>query len=336
VFPLAGTFIVSQHALQDASLDRKARRLERHDRRRQVAGRVELLLQQRAESECNARVVPALTGAIDGRLDGTEAKVRPGRPLGCLLDERVVQGTERGTQARLHTWIGDRHGAYGTARRYPERVTSAARFNLFETFRIEEGHVVRGALHLARFERSARALGMPYDGREVERKLNGLPPGTLRGRLELTPEGTLELHVTPFTPDPPGVMVRVAWAAERIDATQPARRHKTRDRAPYDRATRAAQAAGFADLLFLNELGEVAEGAISTVAVERDGERITPPTEAGALPGILRQTWLETGWAREGRITPGDVREATRLWIGSSLRGARQAELVDESVTQPV
>lgn len=312
---------------------RQARRFERHDGRRKVASRVELLFEQGAEAERNAGIVEPQACTLDGGLHITEADVRPGGSFGSLVDQRVVERTEGGTEPCQHAGIAVAHAVQGTAPRYPERVTTVPRVNLFETFRCQDGIAVRGALHRARLERSAQALGIPYDEEEAARLLTDLPPGVQRGRLELTPAGTLTLDVTPFTPDPPDGLVRVAWASERIDATAPARRHKTRDRAVYDRASCAAQAAGLADVLFVNEVGDVAEGAISSLAIERDGEILTPPVDAGALPGVLRHTWLERGWAREERVTPDDVRTASRVWIGSSLRGARRVILIDVEVT---
>lgn len=198
---------------------------------------------------------------------------------------------------------------------------------LFETLRAEGGRPVRGALHVARLTRSAAVLGIPLDEAEVHAVLADLPAGTVRLRLTARPDGTVQLEAWPFEPEPGGTFVSVGWAEEEIRSSDPARRHKSRDRAAYDRGARQAAEAGLADVLFRNERGEVVEGAISTLFAEIDGRVWTPPIASGALPGILRATWLARGAARVGTLRPRDLRRATRLWIGSSLRGARRATL---------
>lgn len=198
---------------------------------------------------------------------------------------------------------------------------------LFETLRGEAGRPVRGALHLARLTRSAAALGIPLDEAEAHAALADLPSGTVRLRLTARPDGSVRLESWPFEPESSATLVRVGWAQEAVLSSDPARRHKSRDRAAYDRGARQAAEAGLADVLFCNERGEVVEGAISTLFAEIDGRVWTPPIASGALPGILRATWLARGAARVGPLRPGDLRRATRLWIGSSLRGARRATL---------
>lgn len=198
---------------------------------------------------------------------------------------------------------------------------------LFETLRIEDGRPVRGAAHLARLAGSAQALAVPFDRAAATTMLTGAPPGTWRARLTLHPDGRLELERWSFEPDPPGVVVLVGWARERVRAGDPVRRHKSRDRGLYDRGVAAARSHGWGDLLFLNERDEVVEGAISTLVAEVDGVRLTPPSSAGALPGVLRASLLRRGLVREGPLTPHDVARAPRLWLASSLRGLRRARI---------
>ena len=73
------------------------------------------------------------------------------------------------------------------------------------------------------------------------------------------------------------------------------------------------------DLVFVNERGEIAEGARSNVFVERDGVLLTPPLTSGALPGVLRAELLATGRAREAVLYPADL--GGDFWLGNALRG---------------
>ena len=80
------------------------------------------------------------------------------------------------------------------------------------------------------------------------------------------------------------------------------------------------------DLVFLNERGEVAEGARSNVFVERDGCLLTPPLSSGALPGVLRGALLASGRAREAVLQPNDLQQG--FWLGNALRGLLPVRLV--------
>ena len=76
-------------------------------------------------------------------------------------------------------------------------------------------------------------------------------------------------------------------------------RHKTTRRQLYDAAIRTGAPHGYDEVLFLNERGEVTEGAISNVFIEVDGRWFTPPVSCGLLPGIYRRHLLETRPATE-------------------------------------
>ena len=79
------------------------------------------------------------------------------------------------------------------------------------------------------------------------------------------------------------------------------------------------------DAVFLNERGEVAEGARSTVFVERDGVLLTPSLTSGALPGVLRAHLLASGKAREAVLWPADL--SAGFWLGNALRGLQPVRL---------
>jgi len=212
---------------------------------------------------------------------------------------------------------------------------------LFETLRWADGRASRWAAHRARLAASAAHLGMPIDldaaeaavARAVAAAGGGRDPtlGTdavLRVRLDLHENGRCTATARPHFDDASDARpVMVALADVRVRADDPARRHKTLDRAVYDAATAWAAAGGLADVVFLNEHGRVAEGAISNVFVrDDDGVWRTPPVAEGALPGVLRAALLAEGAAREGVVTEAGLRER-ELAIGNALRGLRRARV---------
>jgi len=84
------------------------------------------------------------------------------------------------------------------------------------------------------------------------------------------------------------------------------------------------------DLVFLNERGEVAEGARSNIFVERDGILLTPPLASGVLPGVLRAELLARGKACEVVLYPADL--ANGFWLGNALRGLIRVSLGEKPV----
>lgn len=86
-----------------------------------------------------------------------------------------------------------------------------------------------------------------------------------------------------------------------------------------------AAAAGFDDVLLLNERDEVAECTSANVFVGRGGKLATPPLSSGALPGVSRRVLLEAaprqGLTIEERpLHRRDLDEADEIFITSSTR----------------
>jgi len=102
--------------------------------------------------------------------------------------------------------------------------------------------------------------------------------------------------------------------------------HKTTHRPVYAAAFKAATEAGFGDVLFLNLRGEVTEGAISNIFIEKDGRWFTPPVECGLLAGVFRRHLLETRPGIEEKVLyPGDLRQADTVYLTNAVRGLRRA-----------
>lgn len=187
--------------------------------------------------------------------------------------------------------------------------------------------------HLARLTASSSAFGLPFDACAARDMLlhcetkEFRPNGRYRVKLSLDRDKGLSVVHEPFDPAPPDTMVRVCLAFERISSSDRLLHHKTTQRGRYDCALRSAVAAGFDEVLFLNERGEVTEGAISNVVVCRDGRLFTPPEACGLLNGVCRRYLLRTRpWIKEKILTAEDLRQADMLLLCNALRGLRCAE----------
>jgi para-aminobenzoate synthetase/4-amino-4-deoxychorismate lyase len=143
-------------------------------------------------------------------------------------------------------------------------------------------------------------------------------------RLTLARDGGLSTDVRDLPPVHDAV--RVALDDEPVDPSDVWLFHKTTRRAPYDR--RRERRPDVDDVLLLNDRGEVTESTIANLAVRLDGVWVTPPVDAGLLPGTHRNVLLREGRLSERPITVGELRGAEELALVSSVRGWRPAVLV--------
>lgn len=184
-------------------------------------------------------------------------------------------------------------------------------------------------LHLQRLSRSAAALRFPVMIEEVVAAIQAAvadsPEDRLRLRLIVKSDGGPTLAVTPEPVMPEGAIWRVAIADRRLDPADPLIRHKTTARQHYDEARAIATAGGAEEALFLNGAGEVCEGAITSVFVERAGVLLTPALACGLLPGVLRESLIGSGKAREARLALADL--AGGFYLGNAVRGLVRARL---------
>lgn len=137
-----------------------------------------------------------------------------------------------------------------------------------------------------------------------------------------------DLHSAP--PDPPAAPCgRVCISPHRTDPADPTLYHKTTQRALYAIEYRHAAHNGFDDVLFLNQRGEVTEGAISNVFIEKDGRWSTPPIKCGLLAGVYRRHLLATRPEIEERVLSlDDLRSADAVYLTNAVRGLRRVEIV--------
>jgi 4-amino-4-deoxychorismate lyase len=206
-------------------------------------------------------------------------------------------------------------------------IRTDADFRLIETFGFHPGEGFRRLdRHLARMQRSARAFDIPFDqdaARAVLEPVEG--DAALRCRLTLDASGGFDLITAPLGASPATWVVDLA--TQRLSSRDVWLAHKTTRRALYDRS-RANLPEGVDELLFLNERDELCEGTITNLFVTlATGDCVTPPLGAGVLPGILRETLLETGQVTEKTVTPDDLKSARSISVGNSLRGQIKARL---------
>jgi len=103
--------------------------------------------------------------------------------------------------------------------------------------------------------------------------------------------------------------------------------HKTTLRARYDDAR--ARHPDADDVILVNTRGEVTETTVANLAVHLNGRWVTPPLDAGLLPGTERAALLADGTLVEGAITIPQIRAADEIAVLNSVRGWRSGVLAE-------
>lgn len=208
-----------------------------------------------------------------------------------------------------------RSGAGGSGMNSPD-------LRLIETAFWDGSRCPRLSGHLKRLADGAAALGWGCDLDAARLALTGL--AGVPSRLRLTLSAGAEIAVTCSDLPPALELWRLGLAGQVLSSGNPWLRIKSTERAHYDDA-RAAMPAGFDELVFGNERGEVCDGTITTLFFDRGDGMRTPPAAAGLLPGVLRAELLDQGLCREETLLVEDL-PRVRLWVGNALRGLMPAE----------
>jgi para-aminobenzoate synthetase/4-amino-4-deoxychorismate lyase len=203
------------------------------------------------------------------------------------------------------------------------------RFSLVETMLWSKGYPCI-ELHLDRLEDSSRYFAFPCDRDAIHAALLAhakefradASESSRKVRLLLNSDGTFHITHEPLQKSPTPARVRIA--SERTDPNDPIYFHKTTHRPLYAQALKAANQNGYDDAIFLNLRGEVTEGAIHNIFIEKDGCLFTPPIECGLLAGVHRRHILETQpRAIEKVLYPEDLRLADKVYLSNAVRGLR-------------
>jgi len=218
---------------------------------------------------------------------------------------------------------------------------SSQPFELIETMRWE-GRYPLLELHLDRLEDSAAYFGFACDRAAVKASLlltaeafGDLSPR--RVRLTLASDGEVRIEHNALSVDSGrSSPLRVCIAGQRTDAADRFLFHKTTNRAVYSEAFNAARRGGFEDALFLNSDGQVTEGAVDNIFIERDGRWFTPPIACGMLAGVYRRHLLATRPDIEERILSlEDLKAADSVHISNAVSGLRRVVIDWENAATP-
>jgi para-aminobenzoate synthetase/4-amino-4-deoxychorismate lyase len=262
-------------------------------------------------------------GAIGVVMPGGEARFNVGIRTVVVDAERGVAECGIGSGIVADSTIAGERAEWGMKERFLRR--ACPEYQLLETLLWRRGGYWLLAEHLARLERSASALGFPFEVATalaaLEQAARGLDTGRWRVRLRLAMDGTLACDAEPIvrTASP----VTCALATRPVDSANPWLRHKTTRRGLYESL---AVPDAFDTLLF-NERGEVTEFTRGNLVVKLGGDLLTPSLDCGLLPGAFRAALVARGSVRETVLTLADVAAAEASWFINSVRGGLPVRL---------
>ena len=215
---------------------------------------------------------------------------------------------------------------------------------MFETMRAYRGRVFRLEQHLDRLAASARTLGWSVipdpeeTGANVARVLTELgaqdgrvrltvTSGSLRGAAGAEPELTIVASATlggTYAAELYERGATVVVSRYRQSRFDPTVGHKTTSYFARLAALRGAHAAGALEALWLDDNGQVAEGAVSSVFAVRGGRVHTPALDTPILPGITRAAVLELAaelevMVEERALAVGDLCAAEEVFLTNSM-----------------
>jgi para-aminobenzoate synthetase / 4-amino-4-deoxychorismate lyase len=202
-------------------------------------------------------------------------------------------------------------------------------FQLIETILFEEGSgYFLLERHLERLAHSAAYFAFPCRTDHLRQELlrhGATLSGRHKVRVVFFPSGNWTIDTEPLPPPSPDRIIATC-AASRTDSRDPFLYHKTtlRDRYNEERAARP----DCGEVIFVNERGEVAEGATTNVVAKIDGVLCTPPLQSGLLPGVFREELLRRGDIVERVITVPELERVEELFLINSVRKWRRAKLV--------
>jgi branched-chain amino acid aminotransferase len=201
---------------------------------------------------------------------------------------------------------------------------------VFEVIRLYDGHPFALDDHLARMDRSAQGLRLPFDGDavrdDIDRLLAAGEPGDGILRVLVTRAGRRIGLIETLKELPPTIsLATVTYSPTRIlDGI------KSLSYGANMLATRLANEQGADEALLVTPHGRVLEAPTCSFFYSLDGsELLTPPLDERILDSITRRRLVAVTAAREHTTTTDDLAQVKEAFLASTLREVHPVHRID-------
>lgn len=199
--------------------------------------------------------------------------------------------------------------------------------------------------HLKRLSDSAQYFLFSYQPQKLEDALKKesssfqFRQNCFRVRILLYRDGKFEITVTPLDHPPftdpllPTInepLPVIILSNVQVNNNNPFLFHKTTLRTLYNEERNRTTVNGIYEVIFQNTCGEITEGSISNIFIEKNNVLTTPPVASGLLAGTFRRYLLDNGLAHEMILSPNDLLTADNIYIGNSVRGLVKVRFIPE------
>jgi para-aminobenzoate synthetase/4-amino-4-deoxychorismate lyase len=197
-------------------------------------------------------------------------------------------------------------------------------FSIVETMLLEKGEVKNEKEHFLRMKDSSIYFKFPFDKRAWKEKMYSIKAKASYSkkyviRVLLNEKGDLSCERTPLERKGNKNIVKVSKIT--LDKKNVFLQHKTTYRPWYEKTMKKIKENKIWDEIFLNQEGQLCEGARSNVFVEKKGKLYTPCFESGLLRGTFRKKLLEEKKCKEKILALRDLKEADAVYCGNDVRG---------------
>ncbi len=200
---------------------------------------------------------------------------------------------------------------------------SAKYFELIETMLIEDGEIFLLENHINRLKKSAEYFLFYLDETKLRELLYTITIGLnietkFKLRLLLTKWGELKYSLEQIVDSKNSG--RIIISDKKMDSENPFNYFKTTNREIFNQEFAKWSSAGYDDVIFQNERGEVTEGAITNIMIKKDGKFYTPPVTAGLLNGCYRGQLILEKKVIEKSFGIDELLSADEVVIFNSIR----------------
>ncbi|MEA3346681.1 MAG: aminodeoxychorismate synthase component I [Candidatus Auribacterota bacterium] len=198
------------------------------------------------------------------------------------------------------------------------------RFFLVETMRWER-KFWNLSFHLRRLRKTAEYFGYACVVGEIDARLKKLENSFQEGmayKVRMLLDKTGGLRIVMEQIEKTSGPQKVCFSLKHTYSNDRFLYHKTTNRKLYQGEYEYAKKRGYFDVIFRNEKGEVTEGSISNIFIEKEGIVYTPPLKCGLLNGIYRQKiMIVKDGIIEKVLSEKNMREADNIYLTNSVRG---------------